>query len=117
MSRRSCRTAVWDDHRDAVADLMIDTVDGHAPNFKALGARPADLSPLDLERIFGLVGGDIFHGALDLDQMFSARPLLGHADYRGPIRRALHVRLRHASRRRRHRDCRGTMRRGKSCGI
>ena len=43
------------------------------------------LSPLDLERTFGLVGGDIFHGALSLDQIFSARPMLGHADYRAPI--------------------------------
>jgi phytoene dehydrogenase-like protein len=43
-------------------------------------------SPLDLERTFGLIGGDIFHGALDLRQIFSARPMLGHADYRGPIR-------------------------------
>ena len=43
------------------------------------------LTPLDLERTFGLIGGDIFHGALDLEQMFSARPVLGHADYRGPI--------------------------------
>ena len=42
-------------------------------------------SPLDLERTFGLVGGDIFHGALDLGQLFSARPMLGHADYRGPL--------------------------------
>jgi hypothetical protein len=44
------------------------------------------LSPLDLERTFGLVGGDIFHGALSLDQLFSARPMLGHGDYRGPLK-------------------------------
>ena len=43
------------------------------------------LSPLDLEREFGLVGGDIFHGALTLDQLFSARPVLGHGDYRSPM--------------------------------
>ena len=43
------------------------------------------LSPLDLERTFGLIGGDIFHGSLDLRQLFSARPMLGYADYRGPI--------------------------------
>ena len=42
-------------------------------------------SPLDLEREFGLTGGDIFHGALTLDQLFSARPVLGFADYRSPI--------------------------------
>lgn len=75
----------WDDHRDTVADLMIDTVDQYAPNFKASVLGRQVFSPLDLERTFGLVGGDIFHGALSLDQMFSARPMLGHADYRGPL--------------------------------
>jgi phytoene dehydrogenase-like protein len=75
----------WDAHRETVAQLMIDTVDRAAPNFRrsVLGYRA--LSPLDLEREFGLVGGDIFHGSLGLDQMFSARPLLGSADYRAPI--------------------------------
>ena len=43
------------------------------------------LTPLDLERDFSLLGGDIFHGALTLDQLFSLRPMLGYADYRGPI--------------------------------
>jgi len=75
----------WDDHRDDVADLMIETVDAHAPNFKrSILARQA-LTPLDLERTFGLTGGDIFHGALDIGQIFSARPVLGNAAYRGPI--------------------------------
>ncbi len=75
----------WDAHRDTVANLMIDTVDRVAPNFRrsVLGYRA--LSPLDLERTLGLVGGDIFHGALGLDQMFSARPLLGAANYRTPV--------------------------------
>jgi phytoene dehydrogenase-like protein len=75
----------WDDHRETVADLMIETVDRYAPNFKRSVLGRQIFSPLDLERTFGLVGGDIFHGALDLGQMFSARPMLGHADYRGPI--------------------------------
>jgi len=76
----------WEVHRETVADLVIDTVDRYAPNFKrsVLGRRV--LTPLDLEREFGLVGGDIFHGALSLDQLFSARPVLGHADYRMPVR-------------------------------
>jgi phytoene dehydrogenase-like protein len=77
--------ASWDDHRDTVADLMIETVDRYAPNFKASVLGRQIMSPLDLERTFGLIGGDIFHGALDLGQMFSARPMLGHADYRGPL--------------------------------
>jgi len=75
----------WDDHRETVADLMIETVNGFAPNFKASVIARQINSPLDLERTFGLVGGDIFHGALDLNQIFSARPMLGHADYRGPL--------------------------------
>jgi phytoene dehydrogenase-like protein len=75
----------WDDHRDKVADLMIATVDRYAPNFSRAVLGRQIFTPLDLERTFGLVGGDIFHGALDLGQLFSARPLLGHADYRGPI--------------------------------
>jgi phytoene dehydrogenase-like protein len=75
----------WDDHRDRVADLMIDTVDAYAPNFKNSVLGRQIFTPLDLERTFGLVAGDIFHGALDLGQIFSARPVLGYADYRAPI--------------------------------
>ena len=75
----------WDAHREVVADLMIDTVNQYAPNFKAAVLGRQIKSPLDLERTFGLVGGDIFHGALTLDQMFSARPMLGYGNYRGPL--------------------------------
>ncbi len=75
----------WDNHRDTVADLMIATVDKAAPGFAASVLGRQIKSPLDLERDFGLIGGDIFHGKLTLDQLFSARPMLGHADYRGPI--------------------------------
>jgi phytoene dehydrogenase-like protein len=75
----------WDAHREEVADLMIATVNAYAPNFKASVIARQIFSPLDLERTFGLTGGDIFHGQLDLGQIFSARPMLGHADYRGPI--------------------------------
>ena len=77
--------ASWDAHREEVADLMIDTVDRWAPNFRRAVLGRQIMSPLDLERSFGLVGGDIFHGALGLDQLFAARPMLGHADYRGPV--------------------------------
>jgi phytoene dehydrogenase-like protein len=76
----------WDQHREMVADLMIDTVDRYAPGFKDSVLGRQMLSPLDLERIFGLTGGDIFHGALSLDQLFWARPMLGYADYRGPLK-------------------------------
>jgi len=80
----------WDDHRDEVADLMIATVDAYAPGFGSSIMGRQILSPLDLERQFGLLGGDIFHGALTLNQLFSARPMLGHADYRGPLKGLYH---------------------------
>ncbi len=80
----------WDDHRDEVADLMIATVDRYAPGFARSVIGRQILSPLDLERQFGLLGGDIFHGALTLNQLFSARPMLGHADYRGPLKGLYH---------------------------
>jgi phytoene dehydrogenase-like protein len=64
---------------------MIGAVDDYAPGFRESVIARQILSPLDLEREFGLVGGDIFHGCLSLDQLYSARPVLGHADYRAPI--------------------------------
>ena len=75
----------WIDHREQVADLMIETVERFAPGFKASVIGRQALSPLDLEEVFGLTGGDIFHGAMTLDQLFWARPALGYADYRSPI--------------------------------
>jgi phytoene dehydrogenase-like protein len=77
----------WSDAREkaAFADLVIDTVTRHAPNFKDAVLARQVLSPLDLEQRFGLVDGDIFHGALSLDQLFSTRPRLGFADYRLPL--------------------------------
>jgi len=80
-----CRT--WSDVREkeAFADLVIDTVTRHAPNFRSSVLARQVLSPLDLEQRFGLVDGDIFHGQMGLDQLFSTRPVLGHADYRLPI--------------------------------
>ena len=75
----------WDERGEEVADLMIATVDRYAPGFKASVLGRQVLTPLDLERTFGLMGGDIMHGVLSLDQLFSARPVLGHANYRAPI--------------------------------
>jgi phytoene dehydrogenase-like protein len=75
----------WDDCREEVADLMIATVDKQAPGFAASVVGRQVLSPLDLERTFGLTNGDIMHGNLSLDQMFSARPVLGAGDYRTPL--------------------------------
>jgi phytoene dehydrogenase-like protein len=77
--------ASWDAHREEVADVMLATVEKFAPGFSASVIARQIKSPLDLERDFGLVGGDIFHGALSFNQLFSARPMLGQADYRGAI--------------------------------
>ena len=76
----------WDEARKDAAETIIDTVTRFAPNFKGSIIARQIHSPLDLERKFGLTGGDIFHGRLSLDQMFSARPALGYADYRTPIK-------------------------------
>ena len=71
--------------RETAAQLVIDTVDACAPNFKASLLGHSALSPLDLEQRFGLAGGDIFHGALGLDQLWAARPAFGYGDYRTPV--------------------------------
>ncbi len=76
----------WDEEKEKVADLIVDTVDRVAPNLKASIVGRQVLSPLDLEREFGLIGGDIFHGALHLDQIYSLRPAAGYADYRSPVK-------------------------------
>jgi phytoene dehydrogenase-like protein len=76
----------WDDEREKAADAVIATVDSHAPGFAASVLGRQIHSPLDLERRFGLIGGDIFHGKMGLDQLFSARPMIGHADYRMPLK-------------------------------
>jgi len=76
----------WDDVRETVADLIVETVDEHAPGFKASVLGRQIKSPADLERDLGLVGGDIFHGALHLDQIYSLRPAAGFAAYRSPLK-------------------------------
>ncbi|MGF1549545.1 MAG: phytoene desaturase family protein [Sphingomonadaceae bacterium] len=75
----------WNARREEAADHVIAVVETYAPGFSASVIGRSALSPLDLERRFGLVGGDIFHGKMRLDQLFSARPMLGHADYRMPL--------------------------------
>ncbi|HET9427998.1 MAG TPA: NAD(P)/FAD-dependent oxidoreductase [Allosphingosinicella sp.] len=75
----------WDARREEAADSIIAHVDRFAPGFKESVIGRIALSPLDLERRFGLIGGDIFHGKMGLDQLFSTRPMLGHSDYRMPL--------------------------------
>src|SRR5690606_5831665 len=77
--------ASWDDHRDEVARLVIETIGDYAPNFPASVLGYSALTPLDLETEYGLVGGDIFHGEMHLDQLFSLRPAAGHAAYGSPV--------------------------------
>ncbi len=76
----------WDAHREEAADAIIDQVEKYAPGFKQSVLGRQIMSPLDLERTFGLTKGDIMHGHMSLDQMFLARPVLGNGNYRAPIK-------------------------------
>ena len=67
-------------------DAIFDTIEHFAPGFRTTVLGYSALSPLGLERKFGLVGGDIMHGHMSLDQLWAARPVLGHGNYRGPVR-------------------------------
>ena len=70
---------------DALGDRVIDTVTEYAPNLKAAVVHRQVLTPLDLEERYGLIGGNIFHGEMSLDQMFSLRPVSRASGYRTPI--------------------------------
>jgi phytoene dehydrogenase-like protein len=80
------RDGGWDEQKEAFADRCFDLLAEYAPNFKRAVIHRQVLSPLDLERRFGLTGGNIFQGAMTLNQLFFQRPLPGYADYRTPIR-------------------------------
>jgi phytoene dehydrogenase-like protein len=75
----------WEARADEAADHIIDHVDRYAPGFRDSVVGRLALSPWHLEQRFGVPRGDIFHGKMGLDQLFSARPMLGHADYRMPL--------------------------------
>jgi len=76
----------WDDKREEFGDTVIDTIAEHAPNIKDIILHRQVLTPLDLEREFGLSEGNIFQGELTLEQLFFLRPAPGWAQYRSPIR-------------------------------
>jgi phytoene dehydrogenase-like protein len=76
----------WDDHREAFADRCVAEIARYAPNFPDSILHRQVLSPVDLERTFGLTGGNIFQGAMSLGQLFSLRPVPGWSDYRTPVR-------------------------------
>jgi phytoene dehydrogenase-like protein len=77
--------AAWDARKSQAIEAIFDTVESYCPNFRRALLGWKAWSPLDLERDYGLLDGDIFHGQLSLNQLFSFRPVLGHARYRGPI--------------------------------
>ena len=76
----------WDDARDEAADTVINTIEEYAPGFRNLIIDRQINSPLDIERKLNMIGGDIFHGALHLDQLYSMRPVPGASDYRMPVK-------------------------------
>jgi phytoene dehydrogenase-like protein len=75
----------WDDHKEAFSDTVINTIAEHAPNIKKIIIGRQILTPLDLEREFGLTQGNIFQGELSLEQLFFLRPVPGWAYYRTPV--------------------------------
>ncbi len=76
----------WKARKEEAVERILAVVESHAPGFRQTVVGHSALSPADLESEFGLTGGDIFHGQLSLDQLWSARPVLGHADYRTPVK-------------------------------
>jgi phytoene dehydrogenase-like protein len=80
------RSGTWDEQRDAFGDTVIDTIAEHAPNIRDIILHKQVLTPLDIERTFGLTEGNIFQGELTLEQLFFLRPAPGWAQYTTPIR-------------------------------
>jgi phytoene dehydrogenase-like protein len=79
------RGTTWDQIGEAFADRCFALLDEYAPNFSRSVLARQVLTPLDIERVFGLTGGNIFQGAMTPGQLFSLRPLPGHAGYRTPV--------------------------------
>ena len=76
----------WDEQREAFGNNVIDTISEYAPNLKNIIINKQVLTPLDLEREFGLSEGNIFQGELSLEQLFFLRPVPGYAQFRTPIK-------------------------------
>ncbi len=76
----------WDTEREPYADRVLEVIEQYCPNIRSIVVERQTLTPLDLERRFGLTGGNIFHGEMSLDQMFVLRPLAGWARYRTPVK-------------------------------
>jgi len=80
------KDGTWDEQRETFGDNVIDTIAEYAPNLKSIIRHRQVLTPLDLEREFGLTEGNIFQGELTLEQLFFLRPVPGWAQYRTPIK-------------------------------
>jgi phytoene dehydrogenase-like protein len=80
------KEGTWDARREEFGDAVIDAIAEHAPNIKDIILRRQVLTPLDIEREFGLTEGNIFQGELTLEHLFFLRPAPGWAQYRTPIR-------------------------------
>lgn len=76
----------WDAEREPYTERILDVIEEYCPNFRSIIVQRQTLTPLDLERRFGLTGGNIFHGEMSLDQMFVLRPVAGWARYRTPVK-------------------------------
>jgi phytoene dehydrogenase-like protein len=79
------REGTWDTLREPFGDRVISLIEEYVPNIRSIIDHRQVLSPLDLERRFGITGGNIFHGEMSLDQMFVLRPVAGWARYRTPV--------------------------------
>jgi phytoene dehydrogenase-like protein len=77
--------STWDEQRDALGDTVINTLAEYAPNIRSIIRHRQVVTPLDLEREWGLSEGNIFQGELTLEQLFFLRPAPGWAQYRTPI--------------------------------
>ena len=82
---RNATGETWDDLREPYGNRVLDVISEYAPNMRDIVRERQVLTPLDLERRFGITGGNIFHGEMTLDQMFVMRPASGWARYRTPI--------------------------------
>jgi phytoene dehydrogenase-like protein len=79
------RTGSWDDLRDPFFKRVLKIIDEYAPGFSSTIEHAELLTPVDLERRYGITGGNIFHGEMSVDQMFSLRPAARYANYKTPV--------------------------------
>ncbi len=83
---RHLKTGSWDANKEKVADRVVQEMSQYAPNLPGAVIARHVYTPEDLEKEFGLSGGNIYHGAMVPDQMFAFRPIAGFSDYRTPVK-------------------------------